>query len=172
MSGLTVIAPIKFDANGNVLANLNAQNISPSISNPYSPSLLSHQTGLSATISTADTYVNIGSSVSIPKNGILKITVIGYVSADNGYITFNITRGGTPYQLNGNDGVSDFSSIAAHTITNTAPSFLIKTQNYSTNNSTYTLELPVLNGDIIQPIVTNGTANTTVYITDLVVIEQ
>ncbi len=48
----------------------------------------------------------------------------------------------------------------------------LKTVNYNYSTATYTLELPVLAGDVIQPIVTNSTASDIVYVDDLLVILQ
>jgi len=58
----------------------------------YSPLLLSHQTNLSVTPSSANKGYNIGEPITIPRNGIAKITIASYVQGGNGLIQFNIKR--------------------------------------------------------------------------------
>ncbi len=146
-------------------------------STTYQPLLLSHQTGLSATISTVNTFQNIGSSFTVQRAGVMKITIIGYVSAGYGYITFKVTRGGTTYQLNANSGVSDFinENGTANTYFNNTNAVFLPHLSFSATTFTpavYFLELPVLSGDVIQTIATNNTSGDIVYITDLLVVMQ
>jgi hypothetical protein len=141
---------------------------------PYSPILLSHQTGLSVT---ATTNTNIGTSITIPRNGIVKITMSGYVSGGTGIVLLNITRGSNTYTL-GNPSL--FSNNASTGITNTSTQYLLATVSESTSgtinliyaSNPYTLDLPVLEGDIIQFVANNSTSGDSVNITDLVIILQ
>ena len=105
---------VKFDANGNVLANINAQNINPNV-NDVAGSVagsvasvtgavgsvtnqvtswvtISHQTGLSGTPSTANAPVNIGSAIAITKDGKVQIGCSGHVSSGSGTIRIARTR--------------------------------------------------------------------------------
>ena len=105
---------VKFDANGNVLANINAQNINPNV-NDVAGSVagsvasvtgavgsvtnqvtswvtISHQTGLSGTPSTTNAPVNIGSAIAITKDGKVQIGCSGHVSSGSGTIRIARTR--------------------------------------------------------------------------------
>jgi len=151
------VPPIKFDSAGNVLANLNAQNINPNVANPYTPQLLSHQTGLSYTPSTANTWGNMGASVTVPRSGILKVIVIGH-TAGSGDFTLVVTRGSTTYS---------FNADIWGTFTNTTPQFT------SLNGSNFfTIEVAVLANDVVQLQGTNANAGTATYADDLVMILQ
>ena len=181
MSGLTNPSPatnLKFDANNNVLANVNAQNINPTTEalNAYSPTLLSHQTGLSVTATAANTYYNIGTSITAPRTGILKISIIGHVNTASGFIAFNITKGTATYQSNDySTSTSDFfTSIANGNFNNTVAEYLLHMGVGGTSSSggDYTMELPIDNGDVIQPIAANTGAADITYIDDLLVILQ
>ena len=182
-------ASVKFDANGNVLANVNAQNITPNantvnnptIANPYSLTLLSHQTGLSASVSTADAPVNIGSAISITKNGIILISIKGHVSGGNGIIDFTLTRNGVTYYFSLDGSSTNLSVSMWHNfqtqanLSETSASSLIPM--YMSTNAGFMVEndvikIGVLNGDSIQFRASNNTASTITYIDDLVVIEQ
>jgi len=161
-----VATNIKTDSAGNVLANLNAQNINPTIANPYTPQLLSHQTGLSATISTANAWNNIGTSITVPRNGIVKIILIGHVSSSTALWRIQLTRGSTTYVTN------DESANTVHSPSpNTSPAF-ISLYRFSYGVTSLVLELPLLANDVLQLQVTSGTAGTTAYADDLVVILQ
>jgi len=158
-----IASNIKTDANGNVLANLNAQSIQPTIANPYTPQLLSHQTGLSATVSTANTYVNIGSSITLPRAGIVKIIIMGYTSATSSTVSWRLTltRGGTTYTVTDQSGNSLWGSSTS--VYNTfvshsgLPGYLV-------------IELACLSGDVLQLMGTGNVAGVIVYVTDMVVI--
>ncbi|MCW1310088.1 MAG: hypothetical protein QXP04_05320 [Candidatus Nanoarchaeia archaeon] len=150
MSGIYApSAPIKFDANGNVLSNINAQNIDPTIANSYSPILLSHQTGLSASISAGGTYVNVGSSFTIPRNGIIAIYIFGHGSSASYQSLYQVslTRSSSTYP-------NYLGSIESTSPTSLGSAYLIS----------------VLANDSIQPQVSYGVSNYTVYLDDLVVI--
>ena len=178
---------VKFDANGNVLSNVNAQNINPNvntvnnptIANPYTPTLLSHQTGLSVTPTTASTFYAIGSVISVSRTGILRITVAGYVNAGAGFIQLALTRSSNTYLL-GNVTASLFSDgTNKNDITDASPTLLIKNVVASSNalttyvdESDYALILPVYAGDSLQFNATNNVAGDITYIDDLLVIEQ
>jgi len=160
-----IASNIKTDANGNVLANINAQNINPNIANPYTPQLLSHQTSLSASISTANSYVNMGTSITLPRAGIVKIILIGYTSSTSAPATFRLTltRGGTTYTVIDQSGNPSWSS------TSSASNTFI-TQNAITGY--FVIELACLSGDVLQLQGTSSTAGTTIYVTDMVMILQ
>lgn len=111
---LNPVNNLKFDANENVLANINAQNINPNV-NDVAGSVagsvasvtgavgsvtnqvtswvtISHQTGLSGTPSTANAPVNIGSAIAITKDGKVQIGCSGHVSSSSGTIRIARTR--------------------------------------------------------------------------------
>jgi len=154
---------VKLDANGNVLANINAQNINPNIANPYAPQLLSHQTGLSYTASTAGSWGNLGTSVTVPRNGLMKIIVIGHVSGGTGQFTITITRGSTTYT---------FGPAVWNTFTTTHVSFIPLYLYSSYGTQIFTIEVPVLANDSIQLQGYNNTAGDTTSADDMVVTLQ
>ena len=167
---------IKLDANGNVLANINAQNINPTIANPYTPLLLSHQTGLSGMSSSVTAPVNIGSSITAPRAGILKIRASGYVSADTGYIDFALTSAGITQYFNTNTSTALSGSILGAYdggigtgFSNTSEELLF-VPTLGQGDIYYDFDLPVESGDVIQFRVSNNTAGQTTYISDLEVI--
>ncbi|MEM4067997.1 MAG: hypothetical protein QXV17_14180 [Candidatus Micrarchaeaceae archaeon] len=172
---------IKFDSNGNVLANLNAQNINPTIANPYLPTMLSHQTGLSITASTANTLYVIGSAISVTRSGIALISMMGHVSAGEGFITFNLKRGSNTFTYgytSGNPPNSIFGNVgypsSSNYISNTTSLPLFTTGNFSTlsNNesgASPSFILPVYSGDSLQFYATNSTAGEVTYIDDVLV---
>jgi len=164
-----IASNIKTDASGNVLANINAQNINPNIANPYAPQLLNHQTGLSSTASANNAFVNLGSSITIPRNGIVKIILIGHNSstATYGYWRFTLTRGTTTYVIQDENGNISFNKSSQ-----TSPTF-VSQYRYSNYGISYlVLELPLLASDVLQPQVANSASGYTTYIDDLVVILQ
>ena len=180
MSGLTNPSPatnLKFDASNNVLANINAQAINPNINNPYLPTLLSLQTGLSITATVANTFYNIGTAISIARAGILKISILGHVNAGAGYIILQLTRGGVTY-THGSISSSLFSwgnsgpetGIFNTTVVPLFASGLITTAGTFSNK--YTCEINVNNGDSIQFKAANNTAADITYIDDLIVMLQ
>jgi len=159
-----VATNVKTDANGNVLANLNAQNINPNVANPYAPQLLSHQTGLSYTPSTAGVYGLLGSSVTVPRAGVLKVVIIGHVSGGTGSPNAQITRGTTTYTC-----VDEGGHVVWNTFTTTSPSFVSRWRYSNTGPSLWVFEIPVLANDVFQLIGTNNTAGDTLYIDDMIV---
>ena len=146
----------------------------------YQPILLSHQTNLSVTASSANVGYQIGNPITIPRNGILKITIIGHVSGGAGFIYLLITRNNVTYFIGLNSISSTlFSNAQSSGITTTASEFLsYSLANVTTTNSqTYSsnplvFELPVLENDNLQFRAGNSTAGDTTYIDDLVVILQ
>ena len=182
---------ITLDANGNVLANVNAQNINPNvntvnnptIANPYTPLLLSHQTGLSGTPSTNNVPINVGSSITSPRAGLARIRVFGHVNAGSGSIDFTLTSAGittyfgtsTATILNNslfNTSYGTGVGTTAGGINNTSKAFLypIVQNNSSYGNFIFELVIPLEANDVLQFRVSNNTANDTTYIDDLEVL--
>ncbi|MCW1300836.1 MAG: hypothetical protein OH363_06050 [Candidatus Parvarchaeota archaeon] len=159
------------------------------ISSTYTPLLLSHQTGLSVTASTANTFYAIGSVISVPRNGIVVISMSGHVSAGVGSIQLKLTRGSATYTFGqAYNPSSDLSSLFGQTgqyngsnaIFTTSSSPLFVTGNFSntgssSNGSQYTsgaspsFILPVYSGDSLQFYATNDTANDITYVDDMLV---
>ena len=162
-----VATNVKTDANGNVLANLNAQNINPTIANPYTLQLLSHQTGLSATISTANTYVNLGTSITVPRNGIVKIILMGHQASGTAYWRLTLTRGTTTYVVQDEKGNVSWGNGS----TQTSPTFVSQSRT-SYGDSVLVIELLCLANDVLQLQGTNSVNGGSVYADDLVVILQ
>ena len=152
----------------------------------YSPSIpsslvpyINRQTGLSVKVSALSTYYNIGASITIPKTGIMKMSVIGHSnsSSSKALMAFNLTRGGNTYQSNANYSatVSEFSSILNGYFNNTIPQILQHSYNQGTAVSGLNdiLEYPVFANDVIQMIIADtGIDTSTLYIDDLLVIVQ
>ncbi|MEM3873046.1 MAG: hypothetical protein QXE05_10860 [Nitrososphaeria archaeon] len=155
-------------------------------SSSYSPLLLSHQTGLSVTASTANTFYTIGSSISVPRNGIAVISMMGHVNAGNGYIQLQLTRGSNTYSY-GNTNFSLFSDSAS-TSSSSSSAYIGSTSsvpqftqiiNYGTLSSTYTIYarylksnifvLPLNSGDSLQFYAANNTAGDITYVDDVLV---
>ena len=195
MSGLTNPSPatnLKFDASNNVLANINAQNINPNANtlNTYLPSLLSHQTGLSGTPASAFTPVNVGNSITVPRAGLILMSLKGHVSADEGVIDYTLTRNGIVYyawQINASNHTSTVLGNAnildsLYGDTSIYENYLISTTSVNLTRCTFTGSsgasngvpnndfIPVLNGDVIQLRVSNNAASSTTYIDDLEVL--
>lgn len=179
---------VKLDASGNVLSNIAAQTINPNTvaTNPYALTLVSHQTGLSAAIATAAVPVNIGTSISMPKSGILKISVKGHVSSTtgSGAIDFVLTRASVAYyyglgSTSANLSQSIFSSNTNSSesgIANTSPETLIGGSVFISNAGHMPLydayEILVVANDSIQFRASNTSGGTTVYIDDMVLMLQ
>ena len=153
----------------------------------YSPILLSHQTNLSITASTANIGYDIGTPIIIPRNGIAKITLVGHVNGGNGLISLNLTRENNTYNLGieysggGSLFANSYSGNGAQgSITATQPT--LATYSISSNpigistsnpqSQPFVLEILVLKGDILQFQAGNSTAGDITYIDDLVVILQ
>ena len=182
---------VSVDANGNVLANVNAQNINPNvntvnnptIANPYTPLLLSHQTGLSGTPSTNNVPINVGSSITSPRAGLARIRVFGHVSAGDGDIDFTLTSAGiTTYISPSNSSTVMQNSVfaisigtsytASNPINNTSESILYPTgqTNAGYGRLVYELVIPLEANDVLQFRVSNSIAGDTTYIDDLEVL--
>ncbi|MEM4067713.1 MAG: hypothetical protein QXV17_12730 [Candidatus Micrarchaeaceae archaeon] len=152
------------------------------ISSTYTPLLLSHQTGLSVSVSTAGTFYSIGSAISIPRSGIAVISMSGHVSAGNGFIQLKLTRGNSSYlygEYNNSSGPSLFGNIGSYNtanyISSTTSLPLFTTGNFSssggsTSGSAPSLILPVYSGDSLQFYATNETTNDIIYIDDVLVL--
>ena len=170
-----VATNVKNDASGNVLANINAQNINPNIANPYSPQLLSHQTGLSYASSTFNIWNNIGSSITVPRNGVVKIILIGHTTASGGTPTtswrLTLTRGTTTYTVQDERNNSQLNSTSS-----TSPTFISKYRYSNYGVSYLVLELLCLANDVLQlqTQVQSSVSGATVtaYADDLVVMLQ
>ncbi|MCW1309729.1 MAG: hypothetical protein QXP04_03485 [Candidatus Nanoarchaeia archaeon] len=158
---------LKFDSNGNVLANLNAQNINPTIANPYTPSLLSHQTGLSVTASTASIFYSMGSSISIPRNGIIVVSLSGHVSGGEGYIQLILTRGSATYDF-GSTSSSLFANSGDTFFSNTSSSPLLSQWGSGSSELPYFF-LPVYTNDSLQFYGADNSTNAIIYIDDVLV---
>ena len=182
MTSLNNPVKLPLDANGNVLANINAQN------NPVTTigTLLSHQTGLSGTPSTANTPVSVGSAIAIGQNGLAIIEVSAHVSAGVGSIRIARTRSGVTEYINVNPN-NDSSTVlndslftdsggtlpgGGYGIAATIATRQAKNGTSGINiaiDSADALQIPVLNGDSLQFQVSNTAASDTTYIDDLVV---
>jgi len=146
----------------------------------YSPVLLTHLSNLSITISTANKGYQIGSSITIPKNGIAKITFAGHISGGTGFVYIILQRGNNSYNIgNANNTSSLFTDNSLSGFNSLAPNLL--TYSISANPSSFNqlyssnpfvLEILVLKGDILQFFVGNTNSSTTTYVDDLVVIMQ
>jgi len=134
----------------------------------YAPQLLSHQTGVSYTPSTANTWANMGTSVTVPRNGIVKIILMGHISSSSYSASFQFTlkRGTTTYVVQDEDKVTSFNSSSQTSST------FISLSRYSYGISSLVLELPLLANDVLQLQGTVSSAGNTVYADDLVVILQ
>lgn len=199
---VNVASGINKDANGNVLANINAQNINPnvndvagsvagsvaSVANPVTTigTLLSHQTGLSGTPSTANTPVSVGSAIAIGQDGLAIIEVSAHVSSGVGSIRIARTRSGVTEYIN-IEPKSETASVMDGSLFGDAGGFAFagggigstvatrQNKNYDYDGtaneiaSPDALQIPVLNGDSLQFQVSNTTASDTTYIDDLVV---
>ena len=147
--------------------------------------LLSHQTGLSAAIVTADVPVNIGTSISMPRSGILKISVKGHVGSTTGVgaVDFVLTRAGVAYYsvLSSSGTLTqslfyNINTLEQSGITTTSPATLstgyvyISSVGYEPIMDSY--EIIVLANDIIQFRASNTSGGTTVYIDDMVLMLQ
>ena len=202
MTSLNNPVKLPLDANGNVLANINAQNINPnvndvagsvagsvaSVTNQVTTigTLLSHQTGLSGTPSTANTPVSVGSAIAIGQNGLAIIEVSAHVSAGVGSIRIARTRSGVTEYINVNPN-NDSSTVLNDSLFTDSGGTLsgggygiaatIATRQAKNGTSGISiaidsadaLQIPVLNGDSLQFQVSNNTASDTTYIDDLVV---
>jgi len=125
----------------------------------YSLQSISHQTGLSVTATAANTFYNIGSSVTVPRNGLVKITTAVHVSSGIGNFQLILTRGGVNYYLGNVNTCTYTTSIILNVLGNNS-------------SSPVTLEIPVLGGDVLQLQAENNTAGNIVYVDDFLVMLQ
>ena len=141
-------------------------------------SLLSHQSGLSGTPAAANDAVNVGSSITSPRAGLITMRIYGHVSADDGYIDFTLTSNGITTYFDNNTSTSITntlfsnnvgSSSAAGFLANTTESFLypVVQNNAGYGNFDFTMVIPILAGDVLQFRVSNNTAAETTYIDDV-----
>ena len=182
MTSLNNPVNLPLDTNGYVKSSIWGQNMNPNVNNVggSSSTLISHQTGLSITSTTAGTFYNIGSVIDITKTGIVRISVIGHVGAGTGYIQIGLIRNSVTYYL-GTNAASLFSeNSATASFAETSPTLLLKNTSGS-NESTlsaaidegdFVLSLLLYAGDTIQFLASNGTAGDVTYIDDLMVVEQ
>ncbi|MEM3872670.1 MAG: hypothetical protein QXE05_08940 [Nitrososphaeria archaeon] len=135
------------------------------MSSSYRPSMLSHQTGLSVTASTAGTFYAIGSAISVPRNGIAVISMAGHVSGSYGYIQLKLTRGSNTFTFGGSDSLFNNGSVSYIGATSSTP----LTTDYNTYYNNLPLILPVYGGDSLQFYASNSGLNDITYIDDLLV---
>ena len=212
MTSLNNPVNLPLDTNGYVKSSIWAQNINPnvntaasvtgnvggnvvgsvaSVTNPVTSwTTISHQTGLSAAVSTALAPVNIGTAIAITKDGKIQIASSGHVSADVGGIRIARTRSSVIDYINQNIANDTSTSMNSSLFTDgstsmlntgigfgsTSPLRLLKVFSRTNVDTVPTspdvIEIEVLNGDSLQFQVTNSTSSTTVYIDDLVVQQQ
>ena len=197
MTSLNNPVNLPLDTNGYVKSSIWGQNINPnvntvasvtgavgSVTNPVTSWItISHQTGLSAVVSSADAPVNIGSAISITKDGKIQISLKGHVSGGTGFIDFTLTRNAVIYYyVNGttsshlsNSGWISSQNPGAVNFSNTSTSTLVPLQYWSLvgfQSESDILVISVLNGDSIQFRASNGSTPETTYIDDLVVQQQ
>ncbi|MEM3873183.1 MAG: hypothetical protein QXE05_11550 [Nitrososphaeria archaeon] len=147
----------------------------------YTPLMLSHQTGLSVTASTANTFYTIGSAISIPRSGIIVISMAGH--GTNGSIQLQLTRGsstykfGNYYETTGTLYNSMFGNVGSNNgqnyIASSSPIFLYTEANSNGNTNivgaNLSFILPVYAGDSLQFYATNNTSGGITYVDDLLV---
>lgn len=156
----------------------------------YSLTLLSHQTGLSATISTALVPVNIGSAITVTKNGLIRISLKGHVNAGIGLIDYTLTRASVVYYFwekqptfhtSTTLGASNapYDSLFADGSVNDSIGLVVASNledtfdyGLTSGASSKPSSLPVLVNDVIQFRASQLTAGDIVYIDDLVVMLQ
>ena len=185
MTSLNNPVNLPLDTNGYVKSSIWGQNMNPNvntvnnptIANSYTPLLLSHQTGLSGTPSTALAPVNVGSSITASRAGVLKIKIFGHVGAGAGFIDIALTSGGITSYLPANSSTTLTNTLVADAVSsstlfqNTAEQYLyptVSTSNYG--DRLLTVELTVNANDVIQFRVSNNVANDTTYLDDLEVL--
>ena len=91
------VASVTGNVGGNVVGSV------ASVTNPVTSwTTISHQTGLSAAVSTANAPVNIGTAISITKDGKIQIACSGYVSTGIGGLRIARTRSSVIDYINQN----------------------------------------------------------------------
>lgn len=179
MTSLNNPVNLPLDTNGYVKSSIWAQNV------------LSHQTGLSATISTANAPVNIGSAISVANNGILFIAIAGHVNGGVGSIRISRTRNSVVDIINqdplGDNSTTQGASLFTDGITLLADSEGIGSTTRQRLNKTListgvsisapfgespdVLIIEALSGDSLQFQVSNTVASDITYIDDLMVMQ-
>ena len=193
MTSLNNPVNLPLDTNGYVKSSIWGQNMNPNVNSVTNPvttwTTISHQTGLSAVVSTALAPVNIGSAISITKDGKIQIACSGHISAGIGGIRIARTRSSVidyinqdPYNDSSTSMNSSLFTDGADVSLSTGAGFntttrlrLLKAMSYTITYETQVVDvvsLDVLNGDLLQFQVTNSVASDTVYIDDLVVQQQ
>ena len=198
MTSLNNPVNLHLDANGNVLANINAQNINPNVNTVASVtggvgyvnqlSVLSGQSGLSATVSTANAPVNIGTAIAISNNGTVKIEISAHVSGGRGSIRIARTRNSIVDYINQQPNLETSTNQEASLFSDGA-SVLTDSVGFGSTtrerlnvtlgdevgapfvSKSDILELLVLDGDSLQFQVSNTVAGDITYIDDLRVLE-
>ena len=127
MTSLNNPVNLPLDTNGYVKSSIWGQNMNPnvnnvagsvagsvaSVTNPVTSwTTISHQTGLSAAVSTANAPVNIGSAISITKDGKIQIACSGHVSGGVGGIRIARTRSSVIDYINQN--IANDTSTSMH----------------------------------------------------------
>jgi len=125
----------------------------------YSLQSISHQTGLTVTVTEAGTFYNIGSSVTVPKNGLIKITTAVRGNGTIASLRLVLTRGSATYYLG-----------AVNTFNNSTSEFINALG--SNSDSPLTFEFPVLGGDVLQLQASDESASSYVYVDDFLVMLQ
>ena len=142
-------------------------------------SLLSHQTGLSGTPTTANEAVNVGSSITTPRVGLITIRIYGHVSAGTGLVDFALTSSGITTYFNANTSTTITNTLFSNTqgsgsggtnFSNTSQAFLYPVILGTSGNYVFNMEMPLEQGDVLQFRVSNGTAGDTTYIDDIEVL--
>ena len=142
-------------------------------------SLLSHQTGLSGTPTTANEAVNVGSLITTPRAGLITIRIYGHVSAGTGLVDFALTSSGITTYFNTNTSTTVTNTLFSNTqgsgsagtsFSNTSQAFLYPVILGTSGNYVFNMEMPLEQGDVLQFRVSNGTASDTTYIDDIEVL--
>ncbi|MEM4066844.1 MAG: hypothetical protein QXV17_08285 [Candidatus Micrarchaeaceae archaeon] len=145
----------------------------------YAPLLLSHQTGLSVTTNGANDLTLVGTSITVPRNGILLVCAFGHVSAGAGFVQLQLTRNSVVYSY-GNNAVSLFgntkTSVGESSILTTTSQPLLALGDFNATTSNfgsglnYYFKIPVYSGDVINIYLSNNSSSGDItYLDDIVV---
>ncbi|MCW1309950.1 MAG: hypothetical protein QXP04_04625 [Candidatus Nanoarchaeia archaeon] len=121
--------------------------------------------------STANTFYAIGSAITVPRNGIMVISMSGHISGGGGYIQLQLSRNSNTY-LYGSTSVSLFGNFGNIAIASTTSSSLYTPGTYYNTTEYDVLPyflLPVYSGDSLQFYEANNTADEATYIDDVLV---
>jgi len=105
----------------------------------------------------------MGSPITVPRAGIVKIIIMGYTNSYTASWRLSLTRGGVLNIVQDQSGNVSWSST-----TDTSNVFIT----HNGLNAYFVIELLCLANDVIQLEGANNTAGTTIYISDMVVILQ